>query len=573
MSIRDVKRFILFGDAGAGKSTFINLLYNFCYGSTDPDKVFCEHPHIRLAIPCANWLDCVDNKYKEFDSERDIYDQTQSQTQCCIPYLLQSTKITVELIDTPGFNETSGVQADERNMDQIEKVLKSVSHLNGIILVVNGSMTRLGVSFRNFLHLLQQVCPNDLSDNFLAILTNCDETSVTFPTSVLRESFNVQDNCIFIVQNNLLKWDRKIDSSKTLRRYKENFEDNVQKVAFLLEKLSTFKEVSTQSFKISEIKIGSIEKSIIESIRNMIYLMKCYKEQNIAHDAIKGARTTMDDNRNWEKKQEIHAIFYEDITGHQTVSSGAASTALSSRERSEYVTTTNLRSFDNEQTGQSKSKHASSYHASSPQYVKTHDKEIYTPSTPKVEHMDCDTYDSVNSSTHSSDRNQRNTKSSSYGAQDLHRKGSIADHCSPQNIHHSLSPLGTTNKSVDRRNASTYPSNEPVYRTKEAMIQVTLPDNEARMRYAEAERQAATLNRKTQELEKEQQVLSMKIRSELENLQQKVSKLWSINRNYDILEKHKGLLREFAQTVKLEGDHSAMEKYYYQTVQILTKRI
>ncbi|CAF3145187.1 unnamed protein product [Rotaria socialis] len=156
------KRFILLGDAGAGKSSIINFLYNLFYGTQEVDEIFCDRPKVKLATPCANWVDCLDQKYQYDNNERDINDQTQSQTQKCTKYIFQAKGIHLEMIDTPGFNDTNGTEVDEYNLTLIEETRKSLPYLSGISIVANGALPRLGVSFKNFLHLLHQVWPNDL---------------------------------------------------------------------------------------------------------------------------------------------------------------------------------------------------------------------------------------------------------------------------------------------------------------------------------------------------------------------------------------------------------------------------
>ncbi|CAF4691546.1 unnamed protein product, partial [Rotaria sp. Silwood2] len=139
------KRFIVLGDTGAGKSAFINFLYNYHYGAKKAEEVFCAQPKVKLAIPCANWLNYLDEHYKNNNSEYNISDQAQSQTQVCTTYTMKG-KICLEIIDTPGFNDTNGADIDEKNLKMIEKALKDVLFLTGIIIVVNGSLPRLGVS-------------------------------------------------------------------------------------------------------------------------------------------------------------------------------------------------------------------------------------------------------------------------------------------------------------------------------------------------------------------------------------------------------------------------------------------
>ncbi|CAF3194980.1 unnamed protein product [Rotaria socialis] len=541
MSTVNLKRFILLGEAGAGKSTFINFLYNFCYGSRNSDKIFCEDPHVRLAIPCANWLDCLDKEYKDNRSERDINDQTQSQTQFCSVYRLKSEKIDLELIDTPGFNDTNGTETDLNNLAHIERTLHKVPFLSGIILVVNGANPRIGVSFNNFLHLLQQVWPNDLLNNCVAILTNCDELSVSFNPSVLKQIFNVQDKSIFVFQNTLFRWDRKMESSKTIRRHVQHFQDNVEKVDVLFKKLLTYKDVSTQSFKVSAIKIGSIEQSIIQSVREMIDLVKCYKEQSIAHDAIEGTRTTMDMNKNWEKKQEIHAIVFEEVPQNQARSSYHERSHYSNDYSDTQKKTTSVETHSRRDTN---------YKPQTSSYSSNYGSGDYQRMT-------------------SSESDVRNGRQVSSSYNDIpvanNRSSSIGQNTSQQpNIQQ------TTMKNRDeyKKTAKVY---EPVYQQKQAVIEINLPDNEARMRYTEAERQKTMLKRRKNGLEAEQTMLSTKINSHLDNLRKQVAELWSINRNYDILDRNKGLLEQFAEIMKFMGDNSDMQRYYDETVRILTK--
>ena len=95
-----------------------------------------------------------------------------SQTMCCTTHTLEFRErdtdphtFVIELIDTPGFNDTEGVSKDDSNVYHIEKAVQNVDYLNGIIIVVNGSTSRLGTSFQHFMQLLHEVWPNDLMKN------------------------------------------------------------------------------------------------------------------------------------------------------------------------------------------------------------------------------------------------------------------------------------------------------------------------------------------------------------------------------------------------------------------------
>jgi hypothetical protein len=95
---------------------------------------------------------------------------------------------------------------------------------------------------------------------------------------------------------------------KIVRRFQQDFEDNLETIKLLLNKLLEFGDVSTESFSVGAIKISLIEQCIDQSICNMVNLLKKYKEQQVVKAGIEGARGTMENNKQWEKKHEIHAI-------------------------------------------------------------------------------------------------------------------------------------------------------------------------------------------------------------------------------------------------------------------------
>src|SRR5262249_16423239 len=158
---------------------------------------------------------------------------------------------------------------------------------------------RFGISFKNFLHMLHQMLPNDLLNNCIAVLTNCDELSVNLEASVLERELNVDKSKTFYLQNSLFRWDRKMKSEKTIRRFRQNFEDNLATIESLVVKLPKFRDVSTRSFSVSASKISSIEEYVKQSILKMVNLLRNYNERQVAQAGIAGARDTMENNKQW----------------------------------------------------------------------------------------------------------------------------------------------------------------------------------------------------------------------------------------------------------------------------------
>jgi len=576
------KRFILLGDAGAGKSSFINFLYNQFYGAKEADAIFCDHPQVKLAIPCANWLDCLDQKYRNNHSERDINDQTQSQTQICTSYTFQTADAHLQIIDTPGFNDTNGTDVDEQNLASIERALKEVPFLSGIIMVVNGAVPRLGTSFKNFLHLLHQVWPNDLLNNCVAILTNCDELSVNLDPSVLHRDLNVDDSRIFHLQNSLFRWDRKNYSSKTIRRFQQDFEDNWETVIKLVRRLLRFDDVSTDAFQVGAIKILAIEKYIIKSVNDMIDLLQRYKEQQVAQDAIEAARHTMQSNTEWDKKQEINAIRWVEVPRRRSPSPP--------QSKSKFI----RRFFFSDQSKKSSLMSPSKGH-------ELHSSKSYDGSQEQRRSYSTSSFNQYDSGKHSSPKSTSPQKANKYSsAYDSHSKdeqptttscsskagGSQSTPAAGGNYDKSNLSLSSSDNSRQRdsysisssSNSPNYPyshtnsSYGPVYQQQQTKIQVTIPDNEARSHHDYAERQEFTLQERKQTLIHEQKILSTSMMSLLQNLKEKVAQLRTINKNYDLIEQNRELLIAFKEIIKLLGDDSGMQRYYDETVNILSKK-
>ncbi|CAF1015885.1 unnamed protein product [Adineta ricciae] len=620
-----IKRFIVLGDAGAGKSSLINFLFNYLNGTTNADQVFIARSKIKTVIPCANWLDCLDEKYTNNMSESNINDQTQSQTQYCTTYtIFRGPNKLLEVIDTPGFNDTHGDDIDTKNLNMIEKELKKIPFLNGIIMVVNGSSPRLGLSFKNFLHMLHQIWPNDLMNNCVAVLTNCDQLSVNLDPAVLERDLNVNGSKTFHLQNSLFRWDRKLEPMKKVARFRQDFEDNLVTIESLLDKLEEFEDVSTKSFSVGAIKIALIENCIQQSISNMIELLEKYKQQKLAEAGIEGAQNTMENNRQWEKQHEIHAIrWVENPVGRSSSSKHSQHQQphthfyngqytidphdhQSNRPRPQTANNrpTRLSSDPGMGTvvGESRDNKTTLYTApATNQHPKAEGSQQEKASGALQDEEDLvrsKLAEEIGGSQHGMRANESHTEMGFRGS-NCGPKGSIPQHrrgtggsyyaqndgrisndayVDTRNKNenrwgdaHSRTPssgnhYGFSN-SEDNRSSS---SRTPVYQQQQTKIQVTLPDNEARAQHTYAERQESSLKRRAQYLHDEKESLKGSLRSQLDHLQKQVAELRSINKKYNILEKNHDLLNSFKDISKYMGDDPYMLQYYNETVAILS---
>ncbi len=171
---------------------------------------------MKLAIPVKYWGKNVLKQFKENVSEKNMRNTTMSQTSKCNEYTFAkaSSDLVFHFIDTPGFNDTDACN-DQSNLNKIFRACKDYTHINAIILVLNGSDTRLTTSIRAVIENFNSFLPNDLTSSLIVILTNCDELSCNLNL----DSFNIKYKCAFFMQNSLLKWSRKETIDLDSRRY------------------------------------------------------------------------------------------------------------------------------------------------------------------------------------------------------------------------------------------------------------------------------------------------------------------------------------------------------------------
>ena len=119
-----LKKIIIMGETGTGKSTLLNSFVNYLAG------VEMEDPfRFRLVV----------------DEDTRAGDQSKSQTTEISGYLIENTKLNygLQIWDTPGFGDTQGVERDEKIKEQINELLKKEDECHAICFVVKANVNRL----------------------------------------------------------------------------------------------------------------------------------------------------------------------------------------------------------------------------------------------------------------------------------------------------------------------------------------------------------------------------------------------------------------------------------------------
>lgn len=156
---------VFLGEIDAGKSTLINYLANlFENGSLN---------NLKVAIP-TRYL--AANFTRRFPSAEENFSEnlTTSRTKQCGKYSFLVENVSLNFFDTPGFS------TDDQTINAIIQCLASLEHLSALVLVFNGSQSRLTSTFRSVLQQLHDRIPDLFSTNFLVIFTHCTAYTVNF---------------------------------------------------------------------------------------------------------------------------------------------------------------------------------------------------------------------------------------------------------------------------------------------------------------------------------------------------------------------------------------------------------
>jgi hypothetical protein len=158
---------ILVGETGVGKTAFMSLLANVCAGR-QIDEFRLEH-----------------NTANESNLSK-----SQSQTNEAVMYTFKRYDgCTLRILDTPGLCDTRGLEQDKKHKKSIAEAIKAkVQTLDGVIIMANGTVERVGPGVEYALHTLSTMFPRSIVDNIGFIFTNVpDALSFNFQSNTLPE--------------------------------------------------------------------------------------------------------------------------------------------------------------------------------------------------------------------------------------------------------------------------------------------------------------------------------------------------------------------------------------------------
>ncbi|KAM6506301.1 hypothetical protein FSOLCH5_013291 [Fusarium solani] len=174
---------LILGRSGVGKSMFINALVNYLKFESLDDAMADTGP-LQYIIPCSfSYQDEGMEDHEVVVGKESAWERFsragKSSTRKTVTYGFEIDGKTVRFIDTPGINDTAGLDQDHENAKDILRMLEYIDKLSAILILLPPNEPRLDATFRFCMTDLLSRLHRDTSKNILFGFTNAGATNFT----------------------------------------------------------------------------------------------------------------------------------------------------------------------------------------------------------------------------------------------------------------------------------------------------------------------------------------------------------------------------------------------------------
>eukprot|EP01116_Phalansterium_solitarium_P020017 TRINITY_DN5781_c0_g1_i1.p2 TRINITY_DN5781_c0_g1~~TRINITY_DN5781_c0_g1_i1.p2 ORF type:complete len:584 (-),score=179.49 TRINITY_DN5781_c0_g1_i1:1805-3556(-) len=302
----DALNVLILGETGAGKSTFINILTNFFLKGT------LRKP--RVAIPTAflaateQWASC----------ENDVKDRGQAQTNDCTTYRFRHNNHTMQFIDTPGLSDPRGIEQDDLNLQKIVDAIGSVDTVCAIVVIVNGTNTRMTVNLRNVFVRLRGVLPDALFGSLIVVFTNCLEHTRNFQLENLRD---LRPKIIYHMNNTAFSSDPKKWTGGALQSLQLEWDLSMETVDNLSVYIQSLAVKSTAAFRDMRQLRFAIKQALHEVQIKIANIQRLQDEISAAETALGQYAYDSEQFKNFTRTRTIEQRELVDSQYHSTLCS------------------------------------------------------------------------------------------------------------------------------------------------------------------------------------------------------------------------------------------------------------
>ena len=248
---KNLKKIIIMGETGTGKSTLLNAFVNYAAG------VEMEDPfRFKLVV----------------DESGHSHDQTKSQTTEISGYLIEDIELgfSLQIWDTPGFGDTNGVGRDEKIKEQINELLKIEDECHAICFVVKADVNRLTDIQKYIIDRVLLFFGKEVLENIYILATFADDGRPDVLDAIKQSSLPFDEKRWFAFNNRAL-FTTASERTQFSKSYWDIVNISIAKFFHTLQHLTAFsltstKEVIREREKI-QINIGAMKNEIDKAIK------------------------------------------------------------------------------------------------------------------------------------------------------------------------------------------------------------------------------------------------------------------------------------------------------------------
>jgi GTP-binding protein EngB required for normal cell division len=256
-------KMLFIGEAGSGKTSFLNLLYNCatvqalgCGFGKEGLEYFRQFNDIQL------------------ENAQSISESMESKTNAATRYNVEIGGLKIGIIDTPGFGDSRGVQQDEINVERIIDVLKKEEYINCVCLIISGRQPRESALLKYVLTKITAILPREILQNVIVVFSNTgDSLDLILDQNELAKYFGRQVlQGIFFIENPYCRLDKAKDKvaqlgmERVAKCLQKSFDDTVRVLTEMCLKIKDFQQVHTRHFITLYEKKQAIEGNVLPII-------------------------------------------------------------------------------------------------------------------------------------------------------------------------------------------------------------------------------------------------------------------------------------------------------------------
>ncbi|CAC5408601.1 unnamed protein product [Mytilus coruscus] len=298
-SLQNQKTIIVMGASGSGKTTFIDAMFNYMIG------VSHESNH-RFKI-----VNLTESERKKLGHQYES--QTEGVTWYSIP-VLEGPNMNgiINIIDTPGFEDTRGENYDEEISKMIEILFskgEGIESLDAICLVEKLSVNRLTQRQEYIFKSVTKIFGKDIADNIFACLTFDDGGEAHVLKAFEQAGMSYLDKVHFRFNNSNIFGG--IQDVEVWSKRKQSFEDFFKQLGKVQKKsLRTTKEVlnSRSSLQMQLLSIQQNLRNQVQNISNVEKARSIIQDCQMDIEEYKDFTFTVQTTKKRKRENKLHCL-------------------------------------------------------------------------------------------------------------------------------------------------------------------------------------------------------------------------------------------------------------------------